>query len=91
MRRGTPAAILFGELLHDIRIERGMTMRQVGEKLGAPAATVSQAEKGKRAVGLSRLILLFVLFPHAEEDARATQRRKGEHEARRTWVRHPPR
>jgi transcriptional regulator with XRE-family HTH domain len=50
MRRGTTAAGLFGDLLRDLRIQKGLTMREVGERIGSPAATVSQAEKGKRAV-----------------------------------------
>jgi len=51
MRRGTPSAELFGGLLAMIRTAgTRASMRQVGEKIGAPAATVSQIEKGQRAL-----------------------------------------
>lgn len=50
MRRGTPAAEAFGELLMNRRVGHGLTMREVGRRLGVPAATVSQSEKGQRAV-----------------------------------------
>jgi transcriptional regulator with XRE-family HTH domain len=51
MRRGTPSAELLGGLLEMIRTA-GTTysMRQVGDRIGAPAATVSQIEKGQRAL-----------------------------------------
>jgi hypothetical protein len=51
MRRGTPAAELFGSLLFMVRsAEVRSSMRKVGDKVGAPAATVSQVEKGQRAL-----------------------------------------
>lgn len=51
MRRGTPSAELFGGLLAIIRITgTGRSMRQVGDRIGAPASTVSQVEKGQRAL-----------------------------------------
>jgi len=51
MRRGTPSAELFGDLLAMIRTAgTAASMRQVGDKIGAPAATVSQVEKGQRAL-----------------------------------------
>jgi transcriptional regulator with XRE-family HTH domain len=51
MRRGTPSAALFGDLLALIRTAgTAASMRQVGDKIGAPAATVSQVEKGQRAL-----------------------------------------
>jgi transcriptional regulator with XRE-family HTH domain len=50
MRRGTQAAIEFGAFLFELRTNAAMSMRQVGNKLGAPAATVSQVEKAQRAV-----------------------------------------
>lgn len=51
MRRGTPSAKLFGQLLSLVRsVGVGDSMRQVGENIGAPAATVSQVEKGQRAL-----------------------------------------
>jgi len=51
MRRGTPSAEFFGDLLAMVRtVGTGDSMRQVGKKIGAPAATVSQIEKGQRAL-----------------------------------------
>lgn len=51
MRRGTPSAALFGDLLALIRTAgTAASMRQLGDKIGAPAATVSQVEKGQRAL-----------------------------------------
>ena len=51
MRRGTPSAELFGGLLFIVRTAgAGRSMRQVGDELGAPPATVSQVEKGERAL-----------------------------------------
>ena len=51
MRRGTPSAELFGALLAMIRTTgTGKSMRQLGDRIGAPAATVSQIEKGQRAL-----------------------------------------
>lgn len=51
MRRGTPSAVLFGGLLYFVRITgTRRTMRQIGDQIGAPAATVSQVERGQRAV-----------------------------------------
>lgn len=51
MRRGTPAAKVFGSLLSLVRsVGTGHSMRQVGLSVGAPAATVSQVEKGQRAL-----------------------------------------
>lgn len=53
MRRGTQSSRLFGALLRMIRsVGSDDSMRQVGERIGAPApaATVSQIEKGERAL-----------------------------------------
>jgi transcriptional regulator with XRE-family HTH domain len=51
MRRGTPPAELFGGLLFMLRnAGTRSSMREVGDKVGAPAATVSQVEKGQRAL-----------------------------------------
>lgn len=50
MRRGTPAAKAFGNLLLLYRTDARLSQRQVGERIGAPAATVSQIEKGQRAL-----------------------------------------
>jgi transcriptional regulator with XRE-family HTH domain len=57
MRRGTPAAYLFGGNLFEIRKATGISMRQVAEKLGEGyfASTVSQVEKGQRVVKEERL------------------------------------
>lgn len=51
MRRGTPPAVLFGGLLYFVRVAgTRRTMRQIGDQIGAPAATVSQVESGQRAL-----------------------------------------
>lgn len=51
MRRGTPSAELFGSLLAMIRTAgTADSMRLCGQKISAPAATVSQIEKGQRAL-----------------------------------------
>lgn len=51
MRRGTPAAELFGGLIFMLRSAgTRSSMREVGDQVGAPAATVSQVEKGQRAL-----------------------------------------
>lgn len=51
MRRGTQSAALFGSLLAVIRAAGiAASMRQIGDEIGAPAATVSQVEKGQRAL-----------------------------------------
>jgi transcriptional regulator with XRE-family HTH domain len=51
MRRGTPSAKLFGDLLTMLRtVGTGQSMRQVGDRIGVRAATVSQIEKGQRAL-----------------------------------------
>lgn len=52
MRRGTPTAKVFGDLLYYIRTANGQTMRQVANRLGEKkyAATVSQIERGERVV-----------------------------------------
>lgn len=56
MRRGTPSAQVFGKLLSLVRsLGTGDSMRQVGESVGAPAATVSQIEKGQRALKEPRI------------------------------------
>ena len=50
MRRGTQAAIIFGEYLYKLRTDAGLTMRELGARVGVPAATISQTEKGQRAL-----------------------------------------
>ncbi len=50
MRRGTPSAILFGTLVCTIRTSQKKSMRQLGLVIGCPAATISQTEKGQRAL-----------------------------------------
>lgn len=56
MRRGTPSAELFGDLLAMIRrAQTRASMRRVGDDIPAPAATVSQVEKGQRAVKFDKL------------------------------------
>lgn len=55
MRLGTPSCILFGQLLFELRAKNGFTMRQVAAKVGVDAATVSNVEKGNRAVKAPKL------------------------------------
>lgn len=51
MRRETPSAKLFGELLTTIRLAgTGSSMRRIAERIGTPSATVSQVERGQRAL-----------------------------------------
>lgn len=50
MRRRTPAAKKFGEILYKLRIEKHLTMRQLAGKTGVVAATISQIEKAERAL-----------------------------------------
>lgn len=50
MRRGTPAAEKFGKLLCSYRIDAGLTLRQLGEKVGGTATTVYQIENNERAL-----------------------------------------
>jgi transcriptional regulator with XRE-family HTH domain len=50
MRRGTHGAKRFGLVLKALREELGMSMREVADKLEVYPATVSQSEKGERAV-----------------------------------------
>lgn len=50
MRRGTQSAVFFGYLLCLIRTQQKQTMRQIAEKFDGNAATVSQIEKGQRAL-----------------------------------------
>lgn len=57
MRRGTSAAEEFGKFLYKLRTDKGLSMRQVGDALGVFASTVSQAEKGQRAVKENKLPL----------------------------------
>lgn len=56
MRRGTDSAILFGEFLAMIRkVSSRASMRKIGDGIGSPAATVSQVEKGQRALKSERI------------------------------------
>lgn len=50
MRRGTPSATLFGEILLILRKNTNQSMSALGAKIGSPAATISQIEKGQRAL-----------------------------------------
>lgn len=50
MRRGTAAAIEFGKILETLRLELGISMNELGRRLGVPAATVSQMERAERAL-----------------------------------------
>jgi transcriptional regulator with XRE-family HTH domain len=58
MRRGTPSAVLFGEFLAMIRkAGTRASMRKIGDQIGSPAATVSQVEKGQRALKSEKIAL----------------------------------
>ena len=50
MRRGTKAAELFGDLLRELRVQKGFSMQYVSRQMGVAAAHVSQCEKAQRAV-----------------------------------------
>lgn len=50
MRRGTQSAIFFGYLLSLIRTEQKKSMREIADKIEGNPATVSQIEKGQRAL-----------------------------------------
>ncbi len=50
MRRGTPSAIVFGELIHAIRISKKKTMRDIAEIVGCAPSNISNCEKGTRAI-----------------------------------------
>lgn len=77
MRRGTPAAKVFGNVLLKFRMEAGLSQRQVGAVIKAPAATVSQTEKGQRALKEPKLSIwakaLGVKEEHLRELWLATQ------------------
>ena len=71
MKRGTPSAKLLGSLLWMIRsLEPAMTMQQVASRLGKPAATVSQIEKGQRALKEDKLADWAVALDLREKDVR---------------------
>jgi hypothetical protein len=71
MRRGTPPAELFGGLLAMIRMAgTRASMRQVGEEIGAPAATVSQIEKGQRALKEPKIAAWAAALGVSETDLR---------------------
>ena len=71
MRRGTPPAFLFGGLLYMIRtLGIAMTMQQVADKLRAPAATVSQIEKGQRALKEPKIAAWAAALNMTESDLR---------------------
>lgn len=55
MRRGTPAAKEFGLFLKNLRLYSGQSMRELGEKVGLPAGSVSQIEAAERALKEYRL------------------------------------
>lgn len=71
MRRGTPPAELFGDLLAMIRTAGTRdSMRQVAEKIGTPAATVSQIEKGQRALKEPKIAVWAAALEVSEADLR---------------------
>lgn len=94
MRRGTPSADLFGELLTTLRlVGSGSSMRRIGERLGAPAATVSQIEKGQRALKEPRIAAWAYALEVDEDDLRELwQLSQGQvrHDGRLTFYRDHP-
>ena len=50
MRRGTAAAISFGAVIRELRMDKHLSMNALGRILGIPASTVSQVEKAQRAL-----------------------------------------
>lgn len=50
MRRGTEPAIEMGLFLKTLREDKEWSIREVARRMGVPAATVSQTEKGQRAL-----------------------------------------
>lgn len=57
MRRGTPAAELFGNYVYKSRMNLGMTMRQLADIIKCYPSTVSQIEKGQRVLQERNLII----------------------------------
>ena len=43
------------KLLHDLRVERGLTQIELGEKVGQPQQVVSKIEKGHRRLYATQL------------------------------------
>lgn len=69
MRRGTPSAELLGDLLTMLRtIGIGSSMRQLGDKIGVRAATVSQIEKGQRALKAPKIAAWAAALEVSEAD-----------------------
>lgn len=50
MRRGTPAAIKFGEIVRTLRLDKKLTMQDVADILETKPARVSQIEHAQRAL-----------------------------------------
>ncbi len=50
MRRGTPSAVIFGELVHAIRLSKNKVMLDIGEIIGCAHSNISNYEKGTRAI-----------------------------------------
>lgn len=55
MRRGTEPAIKMGLYLKELREQKGLSMNELGRRMGVPAATVSQTEKAERALKSYRI------------------------------------
>ncbi|MCB1256757.1 MAG: helix-turn-helix transcriptional regulator [Microthrixaceae bacterium] len=71
MRRGTPSAKLFGDLLSMLRtVGTGQSMRQVGDRIGVRAATISQIEKGQRALKEPKIAMWADALDVSEVDLR---------------------
>ena len=52
----------FGEFIRDLRLKNGMTLTQLGAKLGLDSANLSKIENSKRDFDQKRLPLLAEIF-----------------------------
>jgi transcriptional regulator with XRE-family HTH domain len=54
----------FGRYLKELRIRRGLSMRELSRRSGVSQAYISQLEKGKR--GTPKPEVIFSLYPHLD-------------------------
>ena len=54
--RYSPFAIAFGRIVHDRRMARGWTLRQLGEMANLSFQSICNIEKGRQTVSLQRLV-----------------------------------
>jgi transcriptional regulator with XRE-family HTH domain len=55
METQTPASLLLGRRVREVRKARGLTLRELGDRVGRPAPYLSQVETGKREPRFSLL------------------------------------